>query len=140
VLTAKFGGSSALLQADAKRPAERRVVEGHPEAMVLKVVHQGSVSGTSTDLLSTVHPSCAVVSVETRNGYGHPRREVFECSEQAGVKAYRTDENGVMSFRMEGKSVTPDVAILHWYSLGPMHSLAAHNCRKRQRAAARPRY
>jgi len=113
VLTATFGGTTALLEGDAERPAERRVVEEHPEAMLLKVAHHGSASGTSADLLSTVHPRYAVISVGARNVYGHPRREVLERLQQAGVKTYRTDEEGAVSFYLDGKSVTPDVALIH---------------------------
>lgn len=113
VFTATFGGTTALLEGDAERPAERRVVEEHPEAMLLKVAHHGSASGTSADLLATVHPRFAVISVGTRNVYGHPRREVLERLQQAGVKTYRTDAEGAVSFYLDGKSVTPDVALLH---------------------------
>ena len=113
VFTARFGATSALLEGDAERPAERRIVEEHPEAELLKVAHHGSASGTSADLLATVHPRYAVISVGARNGYGHPRREVLERLQKAGVKTYRTDEDGAVSFYLDGKSVTADVALLH---------------------------
>jgi competence protein ComEC len=113
VFTATFGGTTALLEGDAERLAERHVVEEHPEAMLLKVAHHGSASGTSADLLSTVHPRYAVISVGARNVYGHPRREVLERLQHAGVKTYRTDEEGAVSFYLDGKSVTPDIAIIH---------------------------
>jgi competence protein ComEC len=113
VFTAAFAETTALLEGDAERPAERRVVEQHPDAVLLKVAHHGSASGTSADLLSTVHPRYAVISVGARNVYGHPRREVLERLQQAGVKTYRTDEEGAVSFYLDGKSVTPDVALIH---------------------------
>ncbi len=114
VFTATFRGTTALLEGDAERPAEQRVVEQRPgEAMLLKVAHHGSASGTSADLLATVHPHYAVISVGARNVYGHPRREVLERLQQAGVKTYRTDEEGAVSFYLDGKSVTPDVALIH---------------------------
>jgi competence protein ComEC len=113
VFTVAVGGTTALLEGDAERPVERRIVEEHPEAMLLKVAHHGSASGTSADLLATVHPRFAVISVGARNVYGHPRREVLERLEQAGVKTYRTDREGAVSFYLDGKSVTPDVAFLH---------------------------
>jgi competence protein ComEC len=113
VFTATYGGTTALLEGDAERPAERRIVQEHPEAMLLKVAHHGSASGTSADLLATVHPRYAVISVGARNVYGHPRREVLERLQQAGVKTYRTDEEGAVSFYLDGKSVTPAVALLH---------------------------
>ncbi len=109
VFTATFGATTALLEGDAERPAERRVVEEHPEAMLLKVAHHGSANGTSANLLATVHPRYAVISVGARNVYGHPRYEVLERLEQAGVKTYRTDEEGAVSFFLDGKSVTPEV-------------------------------
>jgi competence protein ComEC len=113
VFTATFGGTTALLEGDAERPVERRIVEEHPEAMLLKVAHHGSASGTSADLLSTVHPRFAVISVGARNVYGHPRREVLERLQKAGVKTYRTDMEGAVSFYLDGKAVTPDLAMLH---------------------------
>jgi len=113
VFTATFGRTTALLEGDAERPAERRVVEEHPEAMLLKVAHHGSASGTSADLLATVHPRYAVISVGARNVYGHPKREVLERLQQARVRTYRTDEEGAISFYLDGKFVTPDVALLH---------------------------
>ena len=112
VFTATFGATTALLEGDAERQVERRVVEEHPEAMLLKVAHHGSASGTSADLLTTVHPRYAVISVGTRNVYGHPRREVLERLEQAGVKTFRTDEEGAVSFYLDGRSVIPEVPLL----------------------------
>ncbi len=113
VFTATYGGTTALLEGDAERPVEQRVVEEHPEAMLLKVAHHGSASGTSADLLRTVHPRYAVISVGVRNVYGHPRREVLERLQQAGVKTYRTDVEGAVSFYLDGKAVTPEVALVH---------------------------
>jgi competence protein ComEC len=112
VFTATLGTTAALLEGDAERAAERRVVEEHPEAVLLKVAHHGSASGTSTDLLSTLHPRYAVISVGARNGYGHPRREVLERLQGAGVKTYRTDEEGAVTFYLDGKTVIPDVALI----------------------------
>ncbi len=112
VFTATFRETTALLEGDAERPVERRVVEEHPEAMLLKVAHHGSASGTSADLLATVHPRYAVISVGARNVYGHPRHEVLERLQQARVKTYRTDEEGAVSFFLDGKSATPDVALV----------------------------
>ncbi len=108
VFTVRFGQTTALLEGDAEKAAERRIVEEHPEAMLLKVAHHGSASGTSADLLATVHPRYAVISVGTRNNYGHPRIEVLQRLQAAGVKTFRTDEEGAVSFYLDGKSVIPE--------------------------------
>jgi competence protein ComEC len=113
VFTVAFGDTTALLEADAERAEERRIAEQQPEAQLLKVAHHGSAGSTSSELLATVHPRYAVISAGVRNVYGHPRREVLERLQEAGVKTYRTDMTGVVSFYLDGKSVTPDVAIIH---------------------------
>jgi competence protein ComEC len=60
-----------------------------------------------------IHPRSALISVGARNVSGHPRREVLERLQQAEVTIYRTDEAGAVSFYLDGKSVTPDVALIH---------------------------
>jgi competence protein ComEC len=112
VFTVTLAGTAALLEADAEKAEERRIVEEHPEAQLLKVAHHGSATSTSAELLATVHPRYAVISAGVRNVYGHPRREVLERLQQAGVQTYRTDMIGVVSFYLDGKSVIPDVAII----------------------------
>jgi len=112
VLTASFGATATLLEGDAEPVAERRIVAEHPEAILLKVAHHGSARATSADLLAAVHPRYAVISVGVRNVYGHPRREVLARLEHAGVRTYRTDEEGAVSFYLDGKSVTPEVALI----------------------------
>ena len=112
VFTAAFGGTTALLEGDAEKAAERRVVFEHPEAMLLKVAHHGSATSTSEDLLAAVHPQYAVISVGARNTYGHPRREVLDRLQHSGVATYRTDEEGAVSFYLDGKSVTPNLALI----------------------------
>jgi competence protein ComEC len=112
VFTVAVGDTAALLEGDAERPEERRVVQQHPEAALLKVAHHGSASATSSELLATVRPQYAVISLGLRNVYGHPRREVLERLEAAGVKTYRTDMTGAVSFYLDGKTVTPEVATI----------------------------
>jgi competence protein ComEC len=112
VFTVTLAGTTALLEADAERADERRIVQQHPESQLLKIAHHGSATSTSSDLLATVRPQFAVISVGVRNLYGHPRREVLERLQKAGVKTYRTDMTGAVSFYLDGKSVTPDVALI----------------------------
>jgi len=112
VFTATLGETTTLLEGDAERPVERRVVEQLPKAAVLKVAHHGSASATSADLLSTLGPHYAVISVGARNVYGHPRREVLDRLQHAGVITYRTDEEGAVSFFLDGRTVVPDIPLL----------------------------
>jgi competence protein ComEC len=113
VFTATVGGTTALLEGDAERQVEQRVIEQHPEAMLLKVAHHGSASATSAALLAAIRPRFAVISVGERNVYGHPRRQVLARLQDAGVIAYRTDEQGTVTFYLDGKTVAPDIPLIH---------------------------
>ncbi|MGB9073382.1 MAG: ComEC/Rec2 family competence protein [Terriglobales bacterium] len=113
IFTAGFAGTTALLEGDAERDAERSVVKQHPQAVLLKVAHHGSASATSRELLALLHPRYGVISVGVHNTYGHPRREVLERLQQAGVQTYRTDQEGAVSFYLDGRAVTPEVALIH---------------------------
>jgi competence protein ComEC len=112
VMKLTWGNTSALLEGDAEHPTERRLIDQHPEADLLKVAHHGSATSTRADLLAAVQPKFAVISVGARNVYGHPRREVLNRLQGSNVKTYRTDLNGAVSFYLDGKMVSPHVASL----------------------------
>jgi competence protein ComEC len=112
VMKLTWGDTSALLEGDAERPTEQRLLEEHPESDLLKVAHHGSATSTRADLLAAVHPKFAVISVGARNVYGHPRREVLSRLQESNIKTYRTDLDGAVSFYLDGKAVSPRVASL----------------------------
>ncbi len=111
VMTVRYGGTSALLEADAEKETERRMVGEQPEADLLKVGHHGSATSTIPEFLSAVHPRFAVISVGTRNVYGHPRRQVLERLADSGVRTYRTDLDGATTFYLDGRSVIPQAEL-----------------------------
>ena len=111
VFTAAFGSTAALLEGDAERAVEQRVIAERPEAAVLKVAHHGSASATSSALLQVLQPSYAVISVGQGNVYGHPRREVLDRLERAGVATFRTDEDGAVTFYLDGRSASPGLPL-----------------------------
>jgi competence protein ComEC len=102
-----YGKTSALLEGDAERKSEQRIAEEQPEADLLKVAHHGSATSTIPQLLATVHPHFAVISVGARNTYGHPRSEVLARLENAHALTYRTDLDGAVTFYLDGKTVSP---------------------------------
>jgi len=105
-----YGETSAVLEGDAERQTERQIALEQPQADLLKVAHHGSATSTIPELLAAVHPKFAVISVGTRNTYGHPRREVLARLAESKVATYRTDLNGAVTFYLDGKSVRPYVA------------------------------
>ncbi len=111
VMTVRYGGTSALLEGDAEKETERRMAGEQPEADLLKVGHHGSATSTIPEFLSAVHPRFAVISVGTRNVYGHPRRQVLERLADSGVRTYRTDLDGATTFYLDGRRVIPQAEL-----------------------------
>jgi len=107
-----YGNTSALLEGDAERKTERQIAGEQPQADLLKVGHHGSSTSTIPELLEAVHPRYAVISVGARNVYGHPRREVLDRLDDAGVLTYRTDLDGAVTFYLDGNTVAPKLPAL----------------------------
>jgi competence protein ComEC len=113
VIKISYGATAALLEGDAEKKTEKQVAQENPQADLLKVAHHGSSTSTIPELLAVVHPRFAVISVGARNVYGHPRQEVLDRLGEAHVRTYRTDMNGAVTFYLDGKTVSPQLAALH---------------------------
>jgi competence protein ComEC len=113
VLRLRYQDSSALLEGDAEKAVEQRMVATHDlHADLLKVGHHGSNTSSTEEWIQAVHPRWAVISVGTRNTFGHPRVEVLRRLAGAKVATYRTDLSGAVSFYLDGRSVSPQLACL----------------------------
>ena len=75
-------------------------------ATVLKVPHHGSGASSSADFLRAVSPAAAVISCGEGNRYRHPRPETLERLGQVGADVYRTDRDGAIEFRTDGKRLS----------------------------------
>ena len=107
VLHMAYGATSVMLAGDAEAPVERAMLtEPGLESTLLKVGHHGSISSTRPEFLARVAPKWAVISCGLNNRYGHPRREVLEALQAAGVRTYSTDIDGAACFLLNGKTVT----------------------------------
>lgn len=114
VVLAEVGGVSVLLTGDVEPTAQlglSRILSG-VDVDVLKVPHHGS-SHQDLDLLTSLQPELALVSVGRDNTYGHPADEVVKTLERAGASVRRTDLGGdLLVVRRDGAlavaSATPD--------------------------------
>jgi competence protein ComEC len=113
VMKISYGTTSALLEGDAEKKTEKQVAQESPQADLLKVAHHGSATSTIPELLAAVQPRFAVISVGARNVYGHPRQEVLDRLAEAHVLTYRTDRDGAVTFYLDGKTVSSQLAVLH---------------------------
>jgi len=110
VLSVRFGEVGLLLTGDIEAAGERALAL--PPSAVLKVPHHGSRTSTSDALLVAVRPRLAVVSAGARNHFGHPHPDVLRRLAAAGVRVFRTDRDGTVRIRTDGKRlwVTTGVA------------------------------
>jgi competence protein ComEC len=105
-LLVSYKSTSALLAGDLEKKMERFVAAESPRADVLKVAHHGSATSTTQELLDAVQPRFAAISVGWHNSFGHPRLDVLERLQAAHVRTYRTDMLGMISFFLNGKTVS----------------------------------
>jgi competence protein ComEC len=106
VTLVEYGAARFLLTGDAERAEEDRLVArygGALHASVLKVGHHGSRTSSSEELLDAVHPRVAIISVGAGNSYGHPSAEVLHALARAGAAVLRTDIDGTIIIRSDGK-------------------------------------
>jgi len=107
VVVLRYGDVRFLFPGDVEAGAEGSLVAsgGDLRAEVLKVPHQGSRTSSSEEFLSAVAPRVAVLSVGKANPYGHPHRDVLARYARLGVSLYRTDRDGAVTIRTDGRSL-----------------------------------
>lgn len=107
VVLLRWGQVRFLFPGDVEAGAERALVASGQElrAHVLKVPHQGSSTSSSEAFLRAVAPQVAVLSVGTGNPYGHPHREILARYARHGISLYRTDRDGAVVVRTDGRAL-----------------------------------
>jgi len=105
VLRVAWGRHSFLLTGDVERPIELWMLAENElrHTDVLKVAHHGSRTSSTDLFLDAVRPSFAVVSAGFENSYGHPNRDVLERLRQHGAAVLRTDLDGLVTIRSDGR-------------------------------------
>lgn len=105
VLRLVYNDVSFLLPGDLEREGEQVLLDsGAPvRSTVFKVAHHGSDTGTSPVFLAAVKPKLAVVSVGRDNPFGHPSRLTLSRLRQAGATVMRTDVDGAITVKTNGK-------------------------------------
>ena len=107
-----FGRQSFLLSGDIERPIESELIdEGLLRPTdVLKVPHHGSHTSSTAAFLDLLHPAFAVISAGFENSYGHPHADVLERYAERRICVLRTDLDGYVSIRSDGRRLRMDMA------------------------------
>ncbi|MGD0500333.1 MAG: ComEC/Rec2 family competence protein [Bryobacteraceae bacterium] len=105
VLRVSYGRNAFLLTGDAERPTERWMLDENEiqRTDALKVAHHGSRTSSTEQFLDAVSPAFAVISVGFENIYGSPNREVLDRLRAHGAMVLRTDQDGLVSIRSDGR-------------------------------------
>ena len=94
----KLNGKGYLFTGDLSSEGEKKIIEKYPNLKIdfLKVGHHGSLTSTSTDLLSKYKPKVGLIGVGKYNFYNHPNPTIIDRLKAYGVQTYRTDQNGMI--------------------------------------------
>ena len=109
VLRTALEGRTLLLAGDIEAPAERDLLESPARlrADILKVPHHGSSTSTTPEFLRAVSPRVGLVAAGRRNRFGHPAPSVLDRLRGAGVRVFRTDQDGDVSLVVRGGMILP---------------------------------
>ena len=83
-----------LVSGDGEAEVLSQVAAQVGDIDIVKAPHHGSKGGFTQELLATLRPEVALISVGADNSYGHPNQETLTLLEQAESVIYRTDLNG----------------------------------------------
>jgi len=90
-----------LLTGDLEARGELDLVRRDAEALradVLLVPHHGSLTSSTPAFIAAVSPEIAVYTPGYRNRFGHPRPAVVARYDAAGIRTFRTDYDGALTF------------------------------------------
>lgn len=111
------GSNSIVMCGDAEEEAEEDICSSGLDisADVLKLGHHGSRTASGELFLKTVGPKYAIISCGRGNDYGHPHEETLKKLSEAGILVFRTDTQGTIILKSDGKSlrfnVEPDTSM-----------------------------
>lgn len=104
VLRVASPAGSALLTGDIEARTEAGLIRRDAAALranLLIVPHHGSRTSSTPEFIAAVAPEVAVFTPGYRNRFGHPRPEIVERYTEAGVRTYRTDDEGALTFAFD---------------------------------------
>jgi competence protein ComEC len=103
VVLVTYGDFDALLTGDADRQTQP-YTSGSRHVEVFKVPHHGAKESFDEKFVRTISPEVSVISVGSKNSYGHPSTQAVNVLEEVGSKIYRTDKDGTIEIVSDGKS------------------------------------
>ena len=111
VLKVTCGGNKFLFTGDAEEEALNDIMSkfgNDLDSDVYKAGHHGSHNASTDGFIKKVSPEYSVISCGEGNSYGHPHAEPLIRLRQAGSHLFRTDVQGTITIKSDGKNITFD--------------------------------
>jgi competence protein ComEC len=107
VLRLTYGEVSLLFCGDIEAAAEEEILTrgGEITSTIMKVPHHGSKTSSTPGFLEKVRPKYAVFTVRGGKRVPLPNPAVLERYGKMGVKIYRSDRDGAVTFVTDGKNL-----------------------------------
>ncbi len=114
VLLITYGKTRFLFTGDIEYDGQKRLADKYEDPNdkvfkvdLIKMPHHGSYeNGDLNRLIRTFMPDYAVISVGKDNIYNHPHQKTLDLLDQADVRIYRTDLQGDIIVRSDGKTLS----------------------------------
>lgn len=112
ILLVTYKNTKFLFTGDMPHNMEERLCNKYHNDLkvdLLKVAHHGGSNdkeSNSKRFFGTVRPKYAIISVGKENGYEHPDKGVLDQLELVNCKIYRTDTDGDIFVRSNGKTIS----------------------------------
>lgn len=98
---------SILFTGDIEEVAEKAILNKYDKnelkTTILKVAHHGSKTSSMKEFINALSPNIAIIEVGKNNTFGHPSKQVIEDLKKITKKIYRTDNNGEIIVKTNGK-------------------------------------
>jgi len=100
VVLIRFAGCRLLFTGDLERAGEEELLHRIAKPIdVLKVAHHGSKTSTGQKIAKALSPAVSVISVGSKNRYGHPSAKVVDRLRPLG-RVLRTDAHGYVQLKI----------------------------------------
>lgn len=96
IIYTKINNKNILFMGDAGKSSEKEIITEYnlPKMDILKVGHHGSKNSTSDELLNTITPDLALISVGVDNRFNHPHQQTISKLKKSKINYFMTSING----------------------------------------------
>ncbi|MCI8335736.1 MAG: ComEC/Rec2 family competence protein [Peptococcaceae bacterium] len=108
VLKLTYGDVDILLTGDNENPSLAEITDFPLQSEILLLPHHGSRGSLHEEFYQQVAPEVVIASAGRGNKFGHPSKDVVNYWQDKHIPLYRTDIDGAITVKTNGKTYTID--------------------------------